>query len=286
VYFIFNNFKILRPIITDLFRWRYPTLIDLEFVKPKQSTNQSLFNYSNPGFLYEFQFINLPKDLEFNHEYCPISHFYQNLAEAEYVVAVYMYMCLQGYDSSKITILTTYNGQKALIKDIIKQKCSWNSIFKSPKKITTVDRYQGQQNDYVLLSLVRTKYPGHLRDIRRLIVALSRGKLGLYVFGSWDLFSNCQELKNTFDIFSVKPLELNLMINENMFGFPNNIRIFSENYLNDINNINKQNIVLNIKDYKHMYRVVNELLKIRGRFLQQKQIAETNTQFNLPTSNN
>jgi intron-binding protein aquarius len=34
----------------------------------------------------------------------------------------------------------------------------------------------------VLLSLVRTKAVGHLRDVRRLIVAMSRARLGLYVF--------------------------------------------------------------------------------------------------------
>jgi len=34
----------------------------------------------------------------------------------------------------------------------------------------------------VLLSLVRTKTVGHLRDVRRLIVAMSRARLGLYVF--------------------------------------------------------------------------------------------------------
>lgn len=31
-----------------------------------------------------------------------------------------------------------------------------------------MDKYQGQQNDYVLLSLVRTNHFGHLRDVRRL----------------------------------------------------------------------------------------------------------------------
>jgi hypothetical protein len=41
-------------------------------------------------------------------------------------------------------------------------------------QITTVDKYQGQQNDFVLLSLVRTRVVGHLRDVRRLVVALSR----------------------------------------------------------------------------------------------------------------
>lgn len=31
----------------------------------------------------------------------------------------------------------------------------------------TVDKFQGQQADYVLLSLVRTRAVGHLRDVRR-----------------------------------------------------------------------------------------------------------------------
>lgn len=39
-----------------------------------------------------------------------------------------------------------------------------------------------RQNDYVLLSLVRTKHIGHIRDVRRLVVAVSRARLGLYVF--------------------------------------------------------------------------------------------------------
>ena len=32
-------------------------------------------------------------------------------------------------------------------------------------QVTTVDRYQGQQNDYILLSLVRTRTVGHLRSV-------------------------------------------------------------------------------------------------------------------------
>ena len=43
--------------------------------------------------------------------------------------------------------------------------------------------FLGQQNDYILLSLVRTKTVGHIRDVRRLIVAMSRARLGLYIFG-------------------------------------------------------------------------------------------------------
>ena len=96
-----------------------------------------------------------------------------------------MFMCLMGYNPKSITILTTYNGQKQLLKDIIQAKCSWHPLFQTPFKITTVDKYQGQQNDFILLSLVRSKHIGHIRDIRRLIVAMSRARLGIYVFGSF-----------------------------------------------------------------------------------------------------
>ena len=61
-------------------------------------------------------------------------------------------------------------------------------------------RYQGQQNDYIILPLVRTGPEiGHVRDVRRLIVALSRARLGLYVFGRRALFENCYELKPAFN---------------------------------------------------------------------------------------
>lgn len=62
-----------------------------------------------------------------------------------------------------------------------------------------MDRYQGQQNDYIILSLVRTKTIGHLRDVRRLVVAMSRARLGLYILARANLFRNCFELSPAFD---------------------------------------------------------------------------------------
>ena len=61
-----------------------------------------------------------------------------------------------------------------------------------------MDRYQGQQNDYIILSLVRTKTVGHIRDVRRLVVAMSRARLGLYVLARVSLFQNCFELRPAF----------------------------------------------------------------------------------------
>jgi len=60
---------------------------------------------------------------------------FQNLAEAEYVVATFMYMRLLGYPAEKITVLTTYNGQKALIKDVIKTRCAKNPRIGRPHKV-------------------------------------------------------------------------------------------------------------------------------------------------------
>ena len=77
-------------------------------------------------------------------------------------------------------------------------------------QVQTVDKYQGQQNDYILLSLVRTRAAGHLRDVRRLVVAMSRARLGLYVFGRQALFANCYELQPTFQQLLARPTQLAL----------------------------------------------------------------------------
>ena len=154
------------------------------------------FQRANPGFFHTFQMINV-EDFQGRGESTPSPYFYQNLGEAEYTVALFQYMVLIGYPPEKISILTTYNGQRELIHDIVSQRCGRGTPLDGvrPRAISTVDQYQGQQNDYILLSLVRTKTVGHLRDVRRLVVALSRARLGLYVFCRQDIFCRCHELK-------------------------------------------------------------------------------------------
>ena len=66
-----------------------------------------------------------------------LSHSVKNLAEAEYSVALYMYMRLLGYPADRISILTTYNGQKHLIRDVINQRCGGNPFFGQPNKVRT-----------------------------------------------------------------------------------------------------------------------------------------------------
>ncbi|CBI31203.3 unnamed protein product, partial [Vitis vinifera] len=119
-----------------------------------------------------------------------------------------------GYPASKISILTTYNGQKLLIRDVINRRCIPYDFIGPPSKVTTVDKFQGQQNDFILLSLVRTRFVGHLRDVRRLVVAMSRARLGLYVFCRRSLFEQCYELQPTFQLLLQRPDHLALNLNE------------------------------------------------------------------------
>ncbi|CCF73550.1 intron-binding protein aquarius [Babesia microti strain RI] len=194
-----------RPEIVSLYSHYYPEPIGNVGLEREE------FGRDNLGFRYNYQFINVDSE---RGESCPIPHFYQNLEEAEYVIALFTYMRMIGYDSNKITILTTYNGQRALIEDVMKHKCAWNPRV-GTCAVSTVDKFQGQQNDYIIISLVRTRMVGHIRDPRRLTVALSRARLGLYIFGKWDLFYNCYEIRQTLDKLA---FENKLVLDDNKCG--------------------------------------------------------------------
>ena len=130
-----------RGSIADLYRWRYPGLGDLPLISSLDE-----FKVANSGLRYEYQFINVP-DYKGQGETEPTPHFIQNLGEAEYAVALFMFMRLLGYPASKITILTMYAGQRMLVKDVLYHRCARNRLFGLPSVVTTVDKYQGEQND-------------------------------------------------------------------------------------------------------------------------------------------
>eukprot|EP01134_Creolimax_fragrantissima_P002995 CFRG2995T1 len=198
-----------RSGIAELYKWRYNRLENLPHVQALPE-----FSYANAGFKHDYQFIDVG-DFNGAGETEPTAHFVQNLGEAEYVVATYMYMRIMGYPAEKISVITTYNGQAALLRDVFKARCGrYDSPYGMPDKIATVDKFQGQQNDYVLLSLVRTKTIGHIRDVRRLVVALSRARLGLYVFGRASMFNNCFEIRQAMEVLNKRSTKMELVVGE------------------------------------------------------------------------
>lgn len=55
---------------------------------------------------------------------------------------------------------------------------------------------------------------GYLRDIRRLTVALSRARLGLYILGRREVFEACYELRPAFELLLQRPDKLVLSTGE------------------------------------------------------------------------
>ncbi|VDM58006.1 unnamed protein product [Angiostrongylus costaricensis] len=135
------------------------------------------FQYANAGFAYNYQLVDVP-DFNGQGESQPSPYYYQNLGEAEYAVALFTYMRIIGYPAEKISIITTYNGQ-----------VSYSSV-------------KGM------------RFSLYIRDVRRLVVALSRARLGLYVLCRASLFRNCFELTPAFNILCKRPPHLLIIPSE------------------------------------------------------------------------
>ncbi|CCU82840.1 DEAD box helicase involved in nonsense mediated decay [Blumeria hordei DH14] len=125
-----------------------------------------------------------------------------NNEEAEMVVGFFQYLFLNGLDVSNITILSYYNGQRKLILNLLRRIPSLLDI--EHFNVFTVDSYQGEENDVIILSLVRSNVKhsiGFLSEKNRMVVALSRAKRGLYIFGNaitlttneWDDIDICRK---------------------------------------------------------------------------------------------
>ncbi|KAJ6130269.1 ATP binding protein [Penicillium capsulatum] len=107
-----------------------------------------------------------------------------NNIEAVMVVNFYNYLLLNQIPPEKITIVTFYNGQRKLILNLLKS--GPYAEYQEPK-VTTVDSYQGEENEIIILSLVRSSDNcgiGFLSSNNRICVALSRAKKGLFIFGN------------------------------------------------------------------------------------------------------
>ena len=112
--------------------------------------------------------------------------------EATFLTALCKYLLQQGqYRPEQITVITPYVGQWYELNSQFKEKKISNV------RITTVDNYQGEENEIILLSLVRSnqkKKAGFVVEENRVCVALSRAKCGLYCIGNFDFLQQCSKL--------------------------------------------------------------------------------------------
>ncbi|TRM64558.1 P-loop containing nucleoside triphosphate hydrolase protein [Schizophyllum amplum] len=138
----------------------------------------------------------------------------QNTFEAEMVLKVLHYLGQQGYGTDNIVILTPYLGQlKRLqdalrgdnepilsdldVQDLIRAGATMPMAAKSGKsskkaiRISTIDNYQGEESDIVLVSLTRSNTNhdiGFMFAPERLNVLISRARNALIIIGNDDTF--------------------------------------------------------------------------------------------------
>jgi len=115
-----------------------------------------------------------------------------NEQEAQMIVQFFKYLVQNGILTEKVTVLTFYNGQRKLILKKLRKDVDLRNP-EMPFKVVTVDSYQGEENDIVLLSLVRSNLQGSIGFLNvdnRVCVALSRAKRGFYLFGNAELLAS------------------------------------------------------------------------------------------------
>lgn len=134
---------------------------------------------------------------------------FRNFAEANQVLAVVKALHLQGIDvTNQVGVITFYAEQVTTIDKQLKP------LRKRPP-VNTVDSYQGDERDIIIISFVRTNGLGFVDDYRRLNVALTRPRHSLILIGHYDalskiekshigeLFANLKQRDLVFDVSSL-----------------------------------------------------------------------------------
>ena len=82
----------------------------------------------------------------------------------------------EGLDPLRSAFISPYSGQVAAARDILPREM----------RISTIDSFQGQEKEVIILSLVRSNDDGEigfLKDYRRMNVAITRAKEKLFIIG-------------------------------------------------------------------------------------------------------
>ena len=109
---------------------------------------------------------------------------YSNPEEAQAAIDLAIFMTQNGYQQNQITILSAYQGQARVLKTLLEKD---SRMFTKKTSISTIDMFQGNENDIIIVSLVRNNrngVTGFLGILNRRCVAQSRGRSGVIFIGS------------------------------------------------------------------------------------------------------
>ncbi|KAI9668499.1 MAG: hypothetical protein M1829_005377 [Trizodia sp. TS-e1964] len=135
----------------------------------------------------------------------------QNVFEGQMILKCVRYLAQQGYGSDDLVVLTPYLGQLKLLReqlaavndpilndldkfDLVRAGLLTDASSKTskpPLRIATIDNYQGEESDIVLVSLTRSNSSndiGFMSAPERLNVLISRARNALILIGNSETF--------------------------------------------------------------------------------------------------
>ncbi|MBR5684967.1 MAG: AAA family ATPase [Muribaculaceae bacterium] len=104
-------------------------------------------------------------------------------------------------DRIDVGIISPYRAQVQYLKRLIKKRAFFKP-FRHLISVNTVDGFQGQERDVILISLVRANDAGQigfLRDLRRMNVAMTRARMKLFILGDAPTLSRHPFYKQLYD---------------------------------------------------------------------------------------
>ncbi|KAK8177442.1 P-loop containing nucleoside triphosphate hydrolase protein [Phyllosticta citrichinensis] len=145
----------------------------------------------------------------------------KNEYEADMVLQIVRYLGQQGYGTGKQVVLTPYLDQLALLRDKLSQEndpvlndldsfdlvkaglIARETAAHSRRKIklSTIDNYQGEESDVVIVSMTRANSNGDIEFMKspeRVNVLLSRARDGLVIIGNSKTFLRSKQGKETW----------------------------------------------------------------------------------------
>ena len=100
-----------------------------------------------------------------------------------------------------VGVISPYRAQVQYLRSLFKKK-EFFKPYRSLISVNTVDGFQGQERDIILISLVRANEEGQigfLRDLRRMNVAITRARMKLIILGDASTMTRHPFYKRLYD---------------------------------------------------------------------------------------
>lgn len=113
-------------------------------------------------------------------------------------------------------LISPYKAQIQYIRSLIK-KDGYFKPFRKLITVHTVDGFQGQERDVIVISLVRSNNEGQigfLQDLRRMNVAITRARMKLIILGNASTLTKHSFYKQLFDYIKKKGKIISVCIEE------------------------------------------------------------------------